>query len=75
MKIIKKNKENTNEPYILKTVKVKHINFRARSQIIGQNISRSTRMKGIRRNILPNTNTGNQKVASAMKIQKCKISR
>ena len=33
------------------------------------------RMKGIRRDILPNTNTGNQKVASAMKIQKCKMLR
>ena len=33
------------------------------------------RMKGIRRDILPNTKTGNQKVASAMKIQKCKMLR
>ena len=31
------------------------------------------RMKEIRRDILPNTNTENQKVASAMKILKCKM--
>ena len=33
------------------------------------------RMKEIRRDILPNTNTENQKVASAMKILKCKMLR
>ena len=45
MKMIIKNKENSNEPYLVKMVRWKPKNLRARSQKIAPNISKLDHLK------------------------------